>query len=359
MNNLWFIFLTGVTTGGLSCMAVQGGLLASSLAQQVEKNALRRQAAGTITIFLIAKLIAYTALGFFLGWLGTLLQLTPLMRALLQIGIGIFLIGNALRMLNVHPLFRYFVLQPPQALTRYIRRLSKRKDQDWLTPAFLGLLTVFIPCGVTQAMMLVAMGTGSPLAGALTMFSFTLGASPVFFLLVYLATRLGERLHGHFLKVAAVTVLILGLVSVEGGLNLLNSPVSYAALKQVIGRTAQSETPQTGGSENPPAPSSDQAGPLTPADSETEENMVTITIDDYGGYQPEVAWAKADRPVTVRFITQDSYSCARAVVFRNLRIQKILPPTGETDVVIPAQKAGTTVSYTCSMGMYRGKIQFN
>ena len=29
-------FLTGITAGGLSCMAIQGGLLTSSLASQVE-----------------------------------------------------------------------------------------------------------------------------------------------------------------------------------------------------------------------------------------------------------------------------------------------------------------------------------
>src|SRR5687768_17668407 len=31
-------FITGLTTGGLSCLAVQGGLLASSLAHQLEQD---------------------------------------------------------------------------------------------------------------------------------------------------------------------------------------------------------------------------------------------------------------------------------------------------------------------------------
>ena len=37
MTSLLVAFLTGLTTGGLSCMAVQGGLLASSLANQIEQ----------------------------------------------------------------------------------------------------------------------------------------------------------------------------------------------------------------------------------------------------------------------------------------------------------------------------------
>src|SRR5258706_11722864 len=35
-SQLVVAFITGITTGGLSCLAVQGGLLASSLAHQVE-----------------------------------------------------------------------------------------------------------------------------------------------------------------------------------------------------------------------------------------------------------------------------------------------------------------------------------
>ena len=37
-NQLMVAFITGITTGGLSCLAVQGGLLASSLAHQIEQD---------------------------------------------------------------------------------------------------------------------------------------------------------------------------------------------------------------------------------------------------------------------------------------------------------------------------------
>src|SRR4026207_1546242 len=38
MSQLIVAFVTGLTTGGLSCLAVQGGLLASSLAHQLEQD---------------------------------------------------------------------------------------------------------------------------------------------------------------------------------------------------------------------------------------------------------------------------------------------------------------------------------
>ncbi|HSW48169.1 MAG TPA: hypothetical protein VLG67_03745, partial [Candidatus Saccharimonadales bacterium] len=37
-SNLWAIFLTGLFVGGLSCMAVQGGLLATTIAQREEER---------------------------------------------------------------------------------------------------------------------------------------------------------------------------------------------------------------------------------------------------------------------------------------------------------------------------------
>ena len=108
------------------------------------------------------------------------------------------MVGTALRILNVHPIFRYFVLEPPSAVTRFIRRKAKG-EASAVTPLFLGALTVLIPCGVTQAMMAVAMGTGSPVTGATTMFAFILGTSPVFFIVAYLATQLGAKLEKSFI----------------------------------------------------------------------------------------------------------------------------------------------------------------
>ncbi|MEW6094874.1 MAG: sulfite exporter TauE/SafE family protein, partial [Chloroflexota bacterium] len=94
MNQIIVAFVTGLTTGGLSCMAVQGGLLASSLAHQVEQDMLAAgrkkgrlapppKTALPISLFLLSKLIAYTILGFLLGLLGSVLTLNAMARAVL------------------------------------------------------------------------------------------------------------------------------------------------------------------------------------------------------------------------------------------------------------------------------------
>ena len=117
MQNLITVFLTGLLTGGLTCMAVQGGLLMATLAQ-TEESKLREKAKGgnalPIISFLVAKLTAYTILGFLLGLLGSFFQLSVQFRAILIIAVSVFMLGTAFNILEVHPIFRYFIIQPPK-----------------------------------------------------------------------------------------------------------------------------------------------------------------------------------------------------------------------------------------------------
>jgi sulfite exporter TauE/SafE len=335
---------------------VQGGLLASSLAHQIEQDYVQQAAqakprkksqAATpvrsntvipIGLFLLAKIIAYTLLGALLGWLGSYLTLSPMTRALLMIAIGIFMVGNALRMFNVHPIFRYFSIEPPKFITRYIRRTAK--GTDTFTPIFLGVMTVFIPCGVTQAMMAAALGTGSAAMGAALLFAFTLGTSPVFFVVAYLTTELGSRLEKFFMRFVAVVVLILGLVTLDGGLNLMGSPVSVQNLSRRL-------FPSNGGS-------SAETGPAVPVAANGD---LLLKVENEG-YFPATLRAPAGQEVTLNLVTDQTYSCSRDFVIPALNFYELLPDTGTVQVRIPAQEKGSTMFFTCSMGMYTGQIVF-
>ena len=381
-NLLGLAFVTGVTTGGLSCLAVQAGLLATSVARQAETDVAaqlavrhvaaqrkkrsnrkltkdqrrkeraalatlaepekpKRQRAAPIALFLAAKLVAYTILGVFLGWLGSVLQLSPYSRAALQIGIGIFMLGTAARLFNLHPIFRYFVIEPPRFMTRYIRRFAKNSDSTVVTPLFLGTLTIFIPCGVTQAMMVLAIGTGSPLLGAAIMFAFILGTTPVFFGLAYVATRLGEALHTRFLQVAGAVVLVLGLVSIEGGLNLMGSPYSFSNLL------------------NSASVSIAQASGTEVAAAQPDANGA-ITIRVYNtSYSPDLIKAPAGKPINLTVVTSGTTGCTRGFVIPAIGFQRVLPESGQTSITIPAAAAQGNLRYTCSMGMYSGYFEFS
>lgn len=373
LNTILIAFITGLTSGGLSCLAVQGGLLASSLENQIEKDfqnaglkrgknkknirPSRSKLALPILVFLLAKLLAYTFLGLLLGLVGQAFQLSPITRAVLQIGIGIFMLGSALRMLNVHPIFRFFVFEPPAFLRRFIRKTSKETDNSSLvTPAFLGLMTVLIPCGVAQAMMAVALGTGDPLQGAALMFAFTLGTSPVFFAVSYFATQLGQKLEKYFMRIVAFVVLALALVTINSGLTLAGSPISFSRLASSIFPRPQNVAAVT--TDVDVIEIEPTAEQLSTSSSVTEENIIIVNVENYG-YSPNEVHAKAGVPVTLKLITNDVRSCSRAFTIPSLGVQQILDQTGQTVIEIPAQQSGTQINFSCSMGMYGGTIIFD
>ncbi len=353
-SQLVVAFITGLTTGGLSCLALQGGLLASSLAHQIEqdyvehtaqskkerlKTNLHTNSAFPIFLFLIAKLVAYTLLGALLGWLGSYFTFSPTSRAVLMIAISIFMIGNALRMFNVHPIFRYFSIEPPKFITRYIRRTAK--GTDTFTPLFLGALTVFIPCGITQAMMATALGTGSVAMGAALMLAFTLGTSPVFFLVAYLTTELGARLEKFFMRFVAVIVLVLGFYTLNGGLNLMGSPLSFSNLTRNLF----------------PARSLSAAPVTEPSQPSIPEGELVLNVENRG-YFPSTLKAPAGKDLKLNLVTDGVYSCVLAFIIPDLDFYTMLPPIGSVQVDIPAQEKGTEMFFTCSMGMYTGQIVF-
>lgn len=338
MNQIWLAFLTGLTTGGISCLAVQGGLLASSLSNQTEEEITKNQRYTHVGIFLVAKLAAYTLLGFLLGAIGATLIISSTLQAWMQIGIGVFMIITALRLLDVHPVFRYFVIQPPKFIYKYMR--NEAKSKSIFTPAILGAMTIFIPCGVTQAMMVLAVGTASPIIGAAIMFAFVLGTSPVFFTIGVATGNLMKR--KSFVYVASFVIGILGILSINSGQALRGSNQTLqnykVALSQVLSASSSSNK---------------QAGQSAKINSEGKQE-VTISASD-GGYSSETKTLKAGVPVKLTLVSNNVQSCVKSFMIPSLGISKILPQTGNIEVEFTPSKVGT-LAYTCGMGMFTGSF---
>lgn len=83
-----------------------------------------------------------------------------------------------------------------------------------------------------------------------------------------------------------------------------------------------------------------------------------VEIGVKGGYSPKLSSAKADMPTTLRMKTNATFDCSSGVVIPSLGYRQILPPSGETDIPVPAQKAGTTLEGNCVMGMYHFSVDF-
>ncbi len=329
MNNIWIPFLTGLTTGGVSCFAVQGGLLTSALATEEEIDVSKKLRVRGLIVFLIAKLVAYTILGFLLGAVGSRLIITPKTQGWFQIIIGVYMLITAANLVNLHPFFRYFVIRPPKFIFKLLRNQSKVKSL--FTPALLGVLTVLIPCGVTQGMMLLAISAGNPVTAALILFSFILGTIPVFFAIGLAANELFT--HKAFLYIAASVVAVLGIISINSGQILRGSVHTFQNYWRVAFETA---------------------GNSSSAVVVNGKQQVTITVTSHG-YKSDVNTLKAGVPVALTLITNNVLSCARAFTIPNLNISKVLPVTGTTTIEFTPEQTGQ-LTYTCSMGMYSGSF---
>lgn len=337
--NLLTIFITGLVTGGLTCMAVQGGLLASTLAQREEeklKNGLKSGGnALPIISFLAAKLIAYTVLGFLLGSLGSVFQLSITLKAIMLIAAGIFMLGTAFNILEIHPIFRYFVIQPPKFLTRLVRKQSK--SQDVFAPAILGSLTIFIPCGTTQAMMALAIASGSALSGSLILFAFILGTSPVFFILGFFAAKLGDIFQKKFMRIAAFAIILLAIFNINNAIALSGSNLTLGNIGKNVWCTFT-------------VCESNASGAIAEIN-----NNPTITIQSLG-YNPNIINVKAGAQVKLKLVNTTGTSCVQAFTIPSLGIQKVVPPGTSDEVDFTAPSAPGQIQFMCTMGMYRGVI---
>lgn len=347
--DLWVIFLTGLTVGGIGCLAVQGGLLASVIAsreeEDLEEGMHKKHTVFPTLAFLIAKFIVYVILGFALGFFGQALQISETARILMQLFAGIYMLLVAGNLLNLHPIFRYVIIQPPKFLTRIVKNQSKSKDL--FAPATLGVFSIFIPCGTTIAMEALAISSGSPFLGAAILGAFVLGTSPLFFLLGYITTVLGDTFKTKFLKVAAILVIYLGLSSINSALIVLNFPITFQSITDAVPVTINL---------NGSGSNSSNTQSADPNVSFVDGVQVAEIKVFPNGYQPNSIKVRSGVPVKLNLIPTGGYGCTSSFVIPSLGIRKnLLQKTSDSVEFTPS--APGKINWTCSMGMYYGVIE--
>lgn len=339
-NNLWVIFLTGLTVGGLTCLAVQGGLLASVIAAREEDTSLgkgtAKHAMYSTGAFLTSKYIAYVLLGFILGAFGGAINIGGRVQTIMQLVAGIYMIAVAFNLLNIHPIFRYVIIQPPRFLTRLVRNQSKSKDL--FAPALLGAMTIFIPCGTTVAMEALAVSSANAFVGASIMAVFILGTIPIFLGIGYISSVMGEAFKTKFLKLAAVAVIYLGITSINGSLVALGSSFTLQTIADNF------PTIKIGSLEK-------QTVDSNPVTSQSAQIDITSS-----GYSPNYIKVKKGEKVTLTLKSKDAFSCASAFRIPSLGISKNLAANDTQTVSFTPNQAGK-IKFNCSMGMYRGVIE--
>jgi sulfite exporter TauE/SafE len=347
--NLTAVLLTGLLAGGVSCAAVQGGLLAALIARQRRTTAAGQPALDPAPArarpgqalledltpvggFLVGKFVSHTALGALLGALGATVRLSVQVSALMQLAVGVVVIVFGLAQLGV-PGLRRVSIEPPVVLGKLVLRSAR--SQAAVAPGLLGLASIFIPCGVTLSVEALALTTGSALAGAATMAVYVLGTSPLFAVLGYAARKAATAWRGRLAAATGLVLLTMGLITLNGGLELAGSPLAASRLAAEF----------TNG------PDSSSTGQATVADG---HQIVRITASS-DGYAPALTHARPGIPTTLLIHADDAQGCIRAFTVPARNIEQILPATGEVRIELGALAPGT-LAYACGMGMYTGTI---
>lgn len=373
------LFVIGLITS-VHCIAMCGGINLSQCLPQDPAGSDRGRLSALSPAFLynLGRVISYTLTGAILGAAGILLGagtgLSVLLQGVLKMIAGIFMIIMGVNMLGVFPWLRRFSLRMPGFLAAKIGTQKMRESR----PLIVGLLNGLMPCGPLQSMQLVALASGDPLTGAISMFAFSLGTVPLMLGLGSIVALLGRAFTRTVMKIGAVLVVVLGLSMLSQGGSLSGLllpdrlmaltlfacivamitalPADRAAWKTVgiavaaiflIGNGVFHSRIFVEGSQNEGLPASDS--------NVTSDGVQIVTSSLVPGRYPNIT---VQAGVPVKWIIDAPSSsingCNYKMVIPEYQLEHVFTP-GENTIEFTPTKTGT-VSYSCWMGMIRGNI---
>lgn len=322
-SSLILLFVAGLLTG-FHCIAMCGGFVVSYTA----KNALEGHKSLKQHLFYGGgKLLSYTIIGGIFGLIGGVIAFSTGLRGWIAIAAGLYMIVYSLGMFGI-AFFKRF-----QPSFRFLSKINGKVAGAYRAPLATGLLNgLFLACGPLQAMYIFAAGTGSVFTGASSLFAFGLGTLPVMFGFGSIATSISHKTTGRILKISAIIVLILGLVTINRGLALTGSSLSFDTLKAGI-------VPPTG-----------ENSSIT-----LENGFQVINMDvDASGYHPNSFVLKQGIPVKWNINVKQLTSCNGEILVPSYKIDVKLKQGLQTIEFTPDKEG--TIGFSCWMGMIRGSF---
>lgn len=316
------LFVVGLLTS-IHCIAMCGGInISLCMGKNDEENKEKLKPA---LLYNIGRVISYTVIGGLIGLVGKALSFSGTTKGIIQILTGLFMMIMGLNMLNVFKSLRKINIKMPKFITSRINKSKKNQG-----PFVVGLLNGFMPCGPLQSMQLYALGTGSFLAGALSMFFFSLGTVPLMLGLGLISTFLSGKFTSKMLKVSAFLVMFLGIVMIDRGFNL--SGFSIASLHNKANNSVSGTTSNVKG----------------------DFQEITSTFEN-GRYTPITV--KKGIPVrwTIKIKDGDLNGCNNPLTIPKYKItKKLIVGDNLIDEFTPTEIG--TIRYTCWMGMVSSTI---
>ncbi|WP_243120208.1 urease accessory protein UreH domain-containing protein [Caloramator sp. E03] len=204
------LFIVGVLTS-FHCVAMCGGINMTQCISFENKRNNNFNYIRPSFLYNAGRILSYTIIGGIVGALGSAINFSSRVKGAVVIFSGIFMIIMALNMLNIFPWLKR--LNP--AFRIFGKKINYKNGKNG--PFYIGLLNGLMPCGPLQAMQIYALGTGSFIKGALSMFIFSLGTVPLMFGFGVFSSFLSSRFAHKVLKVSAALIMILGFITINRG----------------------------------------------------------------------------------------------------------------------------------------------
>jgi len=324
--------LVGVVASLSTCLAVVGAIVIA-FAETYQP------APGTSTafavvrpnvLFHVGRIITFAVLGGLLGLVGGELSLTGRFVSVLTMIVAVFMLLLGLNILGLAPSLTRLGIKMPSRLTSGLDRMKASRSPAM--PLALGGLTFFLPCGFTQSMQIMALGSGSALRGALIMGLFAIGTLPVLFTAGITASWTRQHRVAVLQKAAGLLVVAFAIFTLSSGARLFG----------FTGRVTPGTTVTTPPETVPPA--------TTPAATGQRIEMHV----KYSGFEPAVLHVKKDVAVTFAIFGDEVTGCTSRIIIPSLNISQDIKQ-GENDIIFTPTVSGT-IPYSCWMGMVHGTI---
>ena len=197
-------FMTGLLGSG-HCLGMCGGLV-SAFFMKVKTGGVRAYLA-----YHGARLTIYALVGLIAAALGTVLVSTGGVgraQGVLQIVAGLLVILLGIDLMGLSPIRNSLGFAPVAWLRRQF--VGATQKGPVIGAAIGGAINGLMPCSMTMAMAVQATTASSVPEGVLLMLAFGAGTLPSMLSATFLFGRLGPRLRGWLLRIAALFVIALG-----------------------------------------------------------------------------------------------------------------------------------------------------
>ena len=216
------VFLIGLLGGFSHCIGMCGGFVISYTLKINENDLTTRpsflQRLIPHLMYSSGRILTYMLLGEIFGFLGGSLQVIFAIRdfqGFLQLFAGVVMIFMGLDLAGLIPNLAPDSFPGINAFKRLIHNLFSKVNRRNVFG--LGFVLGFIPCGLVYAVGAKAAATGSLVGGMLTMLFFGLGTLPAMVLTGLAAHLISAKLRARIYKIAAILVVLLGLLTVLRG----------------------------------------------------------------------------------------------------------------------------------------------